>query len=151
QLLKQYEGQYTFYVSPIYKGLPPQAYLAPNVTEPQDYPGEWAIPLDVLPDRPIAFIIDPPTAGDFARLTRLFPHAQFNILRAPTDPQPLQYTAFIPTSDLQAVRGVRVRLYTPDAPASATPLSELTQLAINQTWSGSNPAPPFKVRYEASL
>src|SRR5207248_11630640 len=44
QLLKQYEGQYTFYISPIYKGLPPQAYLAPNVTEPQDYPGEWAIP-----------------------------------------------------------------------------------------------------------
>src|SRR5206468_1414582 len=89
QLLKQYEGQYLFYVVPIYKNLPPQQYIAPQVTQPLDYPGEWAIPLDGPTDRPIAFIIDPPTAGDFARLTRLFPHGQFNILRSPRDPQPL--------------------------------------------------------------
>jgi sugar lactone lactonase YvrE len=151
QLMKQYTGQYDFYISPVYQGLPPEKFLAPEVPPAQNYPGEWAIPLDTPPGRNLAFIIDPPTAGDFARLVRLYPHAQFNILRAPSDSQPLQYTAFIAAADNEALHGVRVRFYAPDAPAGAAPLSERVEPAINHTWAANDPQPPFRVRYEATL
>src|SRR5205085_869688 len=88
ELLKQYSGQYTFYVAPILSGLPPQDFLAPDVPPPQEYPGDWAIPLDGPSSFNTAIVVDPPTAGDFARLTRIYPDAKYYILRAPTDPQP---------------------------------------------------------------
>jgi sugar lactone lactonase YvrE len=153
QVMREYGDNYDIYVAPVLTGLPPQLFLAPHRPAPQEYPGEWAIPLAEPMDRNLAFILDPPTAGDFARLTRLYPHATFNIMRAPSSPAPLQYSAFITKADVQAIHGVQARFFAPDAAPGAAPLAERTLASINQHWeAGADaPAPPFRVRYAATL
>jgi sugar lactone lactonase YvrE len=153
RIMQDYGGNYDIYVVPVLTGLPPQMFLAANSPAPLEYPGEWAIPLAEPMNRNIAFIIDPPTAGDFARLTRLYPNATFNILHTPNSSEPLQYTAFITKEDVQAIHGVQARFFAPDAPATAAPLSERTVPSINQSWgtNAGDPTPPFRVRYTATL
>ena len=152
-IMQEYGNNYDIYVSPVYNGLPPQIFLAANSPSPLEYPGEWAIPLAEPMTRNIAFIIDPPTAGDFARLTRIYPNATFNILHTPTSPEPLQYTAFITKEDVQATHGVQARLYAADAAPGAAPLSERDVPSINQIWGtrADDPKAPFRVRYDATL
>ena len=151
QLLKAYDGQYQFYIAPVLIGLPPQDFLAPNIQAPADYPGEWAIPLDGPPTRNVAFLLDPPTAGDFARLTRIYPNARFHVLRPPNSSEALQYQAFITAADQAAIQGVRVRFYAPGAAPGAAPLSERFDTQVDHTWGAADPPPPVVVRYDATL
>jgi sugar lactone lactonase YvrE len=153
-IMREYGDNYDIYVVPVLTGLPPQLFLAPNSPAPREYPGEWAIPLAEPMDRNIAFILDPPTAGDFARLTRLYPHATFHIMRAPSSPDPLQYSAFLTKEDLRAIHGVEARFFAADAAARPAPLTdERTLASIDQPWGASadDPVPPFRVQYAATL
>ncbi len=150
RIIHDYSASYDVYVSAPFLGVPQQIFLAPNA-KALEYPGEWAIPTADPLDHNIALVLDPADGSDFARLTQLYPGATFSLLQAPNYPVPLQYVALIPAKEQQALHGVHLSIYPANAVAQSKPLSERDVDSINQTWSKDAPAPPFNVRYTATL
>lgn len=66
-------------------------------------------------DRGVVLLLDPSDAFDIALIERLYPHAEFEVLRAPHNAAdgnaaaPLLYRISVPASDLSELHGVRVR------------------------------------------
>ena len=50
-------------------------------------------------------------------------------------------------SDLQAIRGVHLSFYTPDAAPTAPPFKDRYEATINQTWGADDPKPPFDPQF----
>lgn len=150
RVVRDYSSNYNVYVSSSRLGTPQQAFLVPNAT-PVVYPGEWAIPTADPLNQNDALVLEPSDGNDFARFTQLYPNAIFNLLRAPSSNQPLQYVALISAKDRQALGGVHLSLYATNASPQDKPLSERDVANIDQTWAQDAPPAPFKVRYTATI
>ncbi len=145
RLIQENSGQAHVYVSALFLNLPPQAYLAPGAT-PEQWPGMQAIPFAAA-TTDVLIILAPPDAADIGRIARVYPHATFATLAAPSDPDPLLYTARIPAADINSLHGVHATFY---APGSTTPRADTLLPDLQYNW-GASGVQPGSVRLETTL
>ncbi len=146
RVVARYSGTRDVYVSPVYYDLPTIKYLAPGAPV-IEWPGLQILPLNSKTDRDIMLVLAPESAADLTLFARLYPHATFEPLLAPSDRAPLAYTIYIPASDVQALYGVRATFY----PAgSATPGDDSTVPTFQYDWGSAKP-PGGTIRLSATL
>src|SRR5579859_1551889 len=134
------------YISAVLMDLPPQHYLAPNANG-QEWPGIGAIPLAAAPGHNLVLVLDPRDAADISTLVQIYPHATFQLLRAPASPDPLLYTVRIPAEDIAGLQGVRASRY--DAGAT-TPREDASQPNFQYDWAQAG-GKPGTLRLAATL
>lgn len=134
-VLRDYSKTADVYITPVYYGLPPMNYLAPGLSA-QEWQGMQALPLSGKRD--VVLVLDPPSVGDISALARMYPHARFVPLHAPSNTTPIEYTIFIPASDITGLHGVHASLFQAGA---KTPSREQTlqTLSMDPTqWNGAS-------------
>ena len=150
RLLLKYDKAYEFYVSPRYIGLPPQAFLAPNINPPRTYDGAWALPFDIT-GRDVGIIADLESSADMARMYKLYPNASYTVIYPPSDQNPVQYVTLLKESDLNAIRGVHLLTYAADAGADPKPTSDKYEPSLKHQWLAADGKFPLRARFEATM
>ncbi len=144
RVLATYSDSRDIYVNAVYYNLPPSQYLAPNA-HPTEWPGMGALP--IKSGRDTVLVLDPLTAADLDAIARMYPHAMFNPLRAPSSPETLEWTVFIPASDVAALHGVHATVYDLNG---QTRLTDTTLDSMQYDW-GVQGAKPGTLRLSATV
>ena len=146
RVVARYSGTRDVYVSPVYYDLPTIKYLAPGAPV-IEWPGLQILPFNNKTDRDIMLVLAPESAADLTLFARLYPHATFEPLLAPSSSAPLAYTIYIPAADVQALHGVRATFY-PEG--STTPGDDSTAPTFQYDWGSAKP-PGGTIRLSATL
>jgi hypothetical protein len=129
RLFQRYNATHTIYASPILYTLPPSRYLVPDAGY-IEWPGMHAFPLTST-GRDVVIMLDPPSAGDLAMIARIYPNARFAALQAPSHPDPLMFSVFIPDADIRSRQGARITLLGDDR---SRPLIEEQAVGASFDW-----------------
>jgi 4-amino-4-deoxy-L-arabinose transferase-like glycosyltransferase len=123
-------------VSPSFIGGPTLRFLAP-ASAPQEWPGMAAIPIQMSRKADVTLLLDPRDGVDLSAVSRIYPHATTDRLRAPSGGEPLLFTVRLPAEDIQKTHGVSASLYDPGA---TQPREERTQRDLSFDWAGAAPS-----------
>lgn len=142
---------YTYYLSPFLTNHPSTRFLAPEVTAQNTLALPDALPIRDPSGQPVALFIHPDDQWVYDEARRLYPTAQFEVLRGPAladeqDGPVSVFFALLRPDDLLSVRGLNVRYLPPAGQFDATvdllaPLHAGRAYGINVTWPQESPVP----------
>lgn len=140
---------YSYFMSPFLTNHPSTQFLAPEITTQNVLNMPDALPIRDPSGRPAALFIHPDDQWVFDEARRLYPSAQFEVLRGPaladeTEGPASVYFVLLRPEDLMSVRGLDVRYLPPTTEFDPTvnlfaPLYSGRAYGINVTWPQESP------------
>ncbi|MEP7199654.1 MAG: PA14 domain-containing protein, partial [Chloroflexota bacterium] len=125
-------------VTALFANHPVLRFLAPDVTNYQQWTVNDRLPLARDASRGVAMLFDPLLAATFDAAQRYYPTASFGTFPPPTGGAPVVYEVVLAPKDLRAVQGLVARYFAGNNFEGA-PIREEAIAALNVDWTQTQP------------
>ncbi len=136
--LNRLAPNYDLIVSSLYANHPTVRFIAPNVTNYQQWTVNDRLPLTRDTSRGVALLLDPLLVSSYHEARRNYPTATYREFKPPAGTTPALYEAQLSPNDLRAVQGVVARYFKGES-FDGAPIKEEAVAQINLDWTKTQP------------